>query len=329
MNGPARGIDALLLAPLPSVPARRGLVSKRLADHIHGFLIWMANARARTENTVKAYGEDVRMFVAFCERAGITEAEEVTFHHVEAFGAVLRAHLGQRESSIARRYSALRQFFVYLERADLVTKNPAKLALTMKIPPRRPPDYHTQAERNTILQVLSGRPSMRGRRNYALAGAMYLAGLRERELCQLKVEDVDLDGMQLYIRNSKGGKSRRVPFPSKLRRIFQLWLRMRARLIGADSPWFFLHVWRHHRYNGQPLNPKAIWHMVRNTIEPILGRRTHPHALRHSYVTHIWEESGDLRLDQHLAGHENIKTTAIYTHVTPREERERLDALLK
>ena len=102
MSGPARGIDALLLAPLPSVPARRGLVSKRLADHIHGFLIWMANARARSENTVKAYGEDVRMFVAFCERAGITEAEDVTFHHVEAFGAVLRAHLGQRESLRAR-----------------------------------------------------------------------------------------------------------------------------------------------------------------------------------------------------------------------------------
>ena len=96
-----------------------------------------ATDRARAENTVRGYGENVRMFVAFCEKSGITYVEQVTFHHVEAFGAVLRGHLGQKEASIARRYSALSQFFLNLERHDLVPKNPAKLALTMKMPPRK------------------------------------------------------------------------------------------------------------------------------------------------------------------------------------------------
>jgi integrase/recombinase XerC len=322
---PPKGIEALLLAPTPSVPSTRGLVSKRLADHVHGFLLWMQHARARSENTVKAYGEDVRMFVAFCERSGIEGTEQVTFHMVEAFGAVLRGHLGQKETSIARRYSALRQFFLYLERHDLVAKNPAKLALTMKQPPRKPPEYMTQAERETILEVLRGRESRKGRRNYALFALMFLSGLRSGELVQLTVADVDLAGASLYVRESKGKASRRVPITPRLVRILRLWIEgWRAKSLGADSPYLFLHMWSHHKFNGQPLTTKAIWHLVKLVIEPILGRRLHPHMFRHSYATHIYEESGDLRLPQHLLGHVSIRTTAVYAHVTPRRERERL-----
>jgi site-specific recombinase XerD len=77
------------------------------------------------------------------------------------------------------------------------------------------------------------------------------------------------------------------------------------------------------------LNPKAIWHLVQKKIIPILGRRVTPHSFRHTYCTHLWEESADLRLTQHLAGHVSINTTAIYTHVTPRKEREKLAEYLK
>ena len=330
MTRALRGTEALLLAPLPSVPATRRLMSKRLADHVHGFLLWLEHALARSPSTVRGYGEDVRMFVAFCNRSGLEYVDQVTFHHVEAFGAALRAHLGQQETSINRRYSALRKFFFYLERHDLVGKNPAKLALTMKTPPRKPPEYMTKTERNKILKVLSGRDSRRGRRNYAMFSLMFLAGLRESEVCHLTVADVDREGRALYIRDGKGRKDRRVPIPPKLCRILRGWITTtRTRCFGADSPWLFLHVGPSRRYDGQPLNPKAIWHQVRNQIVPILGRKVSPHTFRHSYITHIYEESGDLRLAQHLAGHENIKTTAIYAHVTPRKERERLAEYLK
>jgi integrase len=68
--------------------------------------------------------------------------------------------------------------------------------------------------------------------------------------------------------------------------------------------------------------------MVRKKIPPILGRNVSPHAFRHSYSTHVYEESGDIRLVQHLVGHDSIRTTQIYTHVTPRKERERLEQYL-
>jgi site-specific recombinase XerD len=327
---PPKGIEALLLAPTPSVPSTRGLMSKRLGDHVHGFLLWMQFARARAENTVRSYGEDLRMFVAFCEKSGRPNAEQIDHNVIEAFGAVLRGHLGQQETTIARRYSCLRMFFLYLERHQVVTHNPAKLALGMKIPPRKPPAFMTQAERETVLDRLRLLRSRRGRRNYALCATMFLAGLRVSEICHLKLEDVDLAGATLYIRDGKGRKDRRVPITPRLVRILQLWIdgrRRESRGGGAESPWVFT---RMHRVDRQgPLHTRAVYNMVRRKIVPIVGRKLSPHAFRHSYATHIWEESGDLRLTQHLVGHENIRTTAIYTHVTPRKERARLAEYLR
>lgn len=321
---PPKGMEALLLAPTPSVPSPRALVSRRLGDHVHGFLLWMRNARARSENTVKAYGEDVRLFVAFCERPGVQYVEQVTLHHVEAFSAVQRGHLGLAETTVARRRSALVQFFVYLERHDLIQKNPARLAIGMKLPPRRPPNYMTREERERILAVLSKRRSPRGRRNYALFALMFLTGLRVSEVCHLTVEDVDLDAAMLYVRNGKGRKDRRVPITPRLIRILRLWLPIRAGLVGAAAPWVFVHMWKHHKYGDRPLHPHAVWAQVQMKIVPLLGRKVSPHSFRHSYITHIWEESDNLRLAQHLAGHESIRTTSAYCHVTPRKEREKL-----
>jgi integrase/recombinase XerC len=331
VKGYARGIEALLAAPLPRVPApHRQPVSKRLADHIPSWLFWMEHARARSVNTVRSYELDARMFVAFCEQIGCPYADQVTFQVVEAFGASLRAALGQKETSIARRYSALRSLFFYLEREGVVTKNPAGLAVRMKLPPRRPPQFMTKPDRELVLRVLSRRESRVGRRNYALIATLYLAGLRESELCWLTLPDVDLEAATVYVRDGKGRKDRRVPITPRLVRILRLWITgWRARSVGADTPWLFLRVTRQHRYAGQPLNPKAIWQIVHDTIVPILGRKVTPHTFRHSYATHVYEESGDLNLVKSLLGHSSINTTAIYAHVTPRKQREKLAEYLK
>ena len=182
----------------------------------------------------------------------------------------------------------------------------------------------TREERERILAVLAGRESRRGRRNYALFALMFLSGLRVSEVCHLRVEDADLESQMLYVRESKGKKDRRVPITPRLVRILRLWLPIRATLIGADSPWLFLHMWSQHKYGMQALNTKAIYNQVRLQIVPILGRKVTPHSFRHSYITHIWEESDNVRLAQHLAGHESVRTTAAYCHVTPRKERKRL-----
>jgi integrase/recombinase XerC len=290
----------------------------------------MEHVRGRSSNTIRAYADDARMFVAFCERVGVPYAEQVTHQVVEGFAGACRVGLGQKETSIARRRHALESLFFYLEREGVVTKNPAKLAMGMKVPPRPPANYMTKAERNKILKILSGRDSWHGRRNYAMFSLMFLSGLRVSDVVHLTVADVDLEGRSLYIRAGKGNKDRRVPITPKLTRILHGWITTtRARCVGADSPWLFLHMMRHHRYHSQPLNPKAINHQVRNQIVPILGRKVTPHTFRHSYATHVYEESSDLNLVKWLLGHESIRTTSIYAHVTPRKQREKLAEYLK
>jgi len=120
-----------------------------------------------------------------------------------------------------------------------------------------------------------------------------------------------------------------VPITPRLVRILHLWIdgkRHESSGGGAESPWVFT---RMHRLARQgPLHTRAVYNMVRKKIVPILGRKISPHAFRHSYGTHIDEESGDIRLAQHLLGHESNRTMQIYTHVTPRKERERLEQYL-
>lgn len=333
MRAGIRGTQALLLAPSPSVPANRAIVSRRLADHVHGFLLWLEHALARSPNTVRGYGEDVRMFVAFCHRAGIEDVEQVTFHHVEAFGASLRAHLGQRETSISRRYSALRKFFLYLERHELVEKNPAALALTMKKPPRKPPDHMTKEERNKIVAALRPRRDLPGRCYYMLTLLLFYSGLRESEIVNLTVEDVHLESghAYLYVREGKGKKDRKVPIPPRLRDALRVYLAQVRPALNppADKPWLVIHCGHRNRTVTNALNTKTIWHFVQRVVVPILGRKVHPHTFRHSYGTHLYQEGADLLLVKHLLGHVSLATTAIYTHVTPRKEREKLAEYLK
>jgi site-specific recombinase XerD len=333
MGAGIRGTQALLLAPAPSVPASRAIVSRRLGDHVHGFLLWLEHALARSPNTVKSYGEDVRMFVAFCDRAGIEYVEQVTFHHVEAFGASLRAHLAQRETSIARRYSALRKFFLYLERHELVVKNPAKLALTMKMPPRKPSDFMTKEERNKILAALRPRRDLPGRCYYMLTVLLFYSGLRESEIVNLRVEDVRLEAGRAYlhVHAAKGQKDRLVPIPPRLRDALRVYLTTVRPALNppADKPWVIIHVGRRNRTVATALNTKTIWHFVQRVIVPILGRKVHPHTFRSSYATHLYEGGADPLLVKHLLGHVSLATTAIYAHVTPRKQREKLAAYLQ
>jgi integrase/recombinase XerC len=213
----------------------------------------------------------------------------------QAFPARGWAGLGQKETSIARRYSALRSQFFYLEREGIVAKNPASLTVRMKLPPRRPPQFMTKPDRELVLRVLSRRDSRVGRCNYALRPRCTSRACGRAscacELCLLKLADVDLEAATVYVRDGKGRKDRRVPVAPRLVRILRLWITgWRARSVGNDAPWLFLRVTRQHQYAGQPLNPKAIYHIVRSTIVPILGRKVTPDTFRHSYATHLYEE---------------------------------------
>jgi integrase/recombinase XerD len=315
---------------MPSSVAVRA--RRPLREHIAPWLFWTEHARGLAPNTILGYGLDAKMFAAFCDQIGIEYAEQVTYHIIEAFGASLKGPLGQQVSSVARRYSALKQLFRFLIREGVVTSNPVEQAIRMKLPPRKPPEHMPIEERERILETLAGRHDLKGRRNYALALFLFYSGLRESEVVNLRVDDVHLDIEHPYlrVRDGKGQKDRTVPIVPRLRDGLRVYLaRVRPAFNApADKPWLFLQCHRN-RLAVAPLHPKALWKMAKEVISPIIKRRVGVHTFRHSYATHIYEASADLNLIKSLLGHSSITTTAIYAHVTPTKQRKKLAEYLK
>jgi integrase/recombinase XerD len=316
-----------------TIPSSVAVRARRpLRDHIPPWLFWTEHARGLAPNTVLGYGLDAKMFAAFCDQIGIIYAEDVTFQVIEAFGASLRGGLGQQASSVARRYSALKQLFRFLIRERVVTSNPVEQAIRMKLPPRKPPEHMLIEERELILAELAGRHDLTGQRNYTVALFLFYSGLRESEVVNLKVDDVHLTPEHAYlrVRDGKGQKDRTVPIVPRLRDGLRVYLaRVRPALNPpADKPWLFIQNGRN-RLAPDAMHPKALWKMAKDVISPILKRRVGVHTFRHSYATHIYEASADLNLIKSLLGHSSITTTAIYAHVTPTKQREKLAEYLK
>jgi site-specific recombinase XerD len=330
-----RGVDALATLPIRRVPAPlAGRARRPLREHIAPWLFWTEHARGLAPNTVLGYGLDAKMFAAFCDQIGIVYAEEVTYQVIEAFGASLKGGLGQQASSVARRYSALKQLFRFLIREGVVATNPVDLAIRMNLPPRKPPEFMTMEERELIFRTLGGRPDLAGQRHYTLSLFLFYSGLREAETVNLKVEDVHLDPPEkayLRVRDGKGMKDRLVPIVPRLREALRVYLATTRPGLNppTEKPWLFIHCRNRGRQSLEPLHPKALWHFVEKIIRPIVKRKVGVHTFRHSYATHVYEGSGDLNLIKSLLGHSSINTTAIYAHVTPTKQREKLAEFLK
>jgi integrase/recombinase XerD len=219
-------------------------------------------------------------------------------------------------------------------REGVVSANPVELAIRMKLPPRKPPEHMTMEERELILTTLGTRCDLAGQRHYTLSLFLFYSGLRAAETVNLKVEDVHLTPAEhayLRVRDGKGSKDRLVPIVPRLRDALAVYLATtRPGLTPpVDKPWLFIHCGHRNRQSAGPLNPKALWHFVKSVIRPIIGRKVGPHTYRHSSATHVYEGSADLNLVKSLLGHSSITTTAIYAHVTPTKQRERLAEYLK
>ena len=131
-------------------------------------------------------------------------------------------------------------------------------------------------------------------------------GLRLAELCDLMIPDVELDAQQLIVTHGKGDKERYVPIPDDLVPVIREW-------IGARTAGHVIT-----RDDGSRMSDVTMyWRIVRLGKRAKIPQRLHPHTLRHTYATRVYEATGDLRIVQELLGHESISTTQIYTHCTP------------
>jgi site-specific recombinase XerD len=145
---------------------------------------------------------------------------------------------------------------------------------------------------------------------------LYATGMRRAELCHLRTEDIDKERMVIRIRQGKGGKDREVPLSLKL--LEQL--RIYYRSLKHKTDWVFPSLQERHR--GEPMTDKAVWHACEFAARRAgIAKHVHPHTLRHSFATHLFDSGAELPVVQTLLGHADPRDTMIYLDVSTRKLR--------
>lgn len=274
------------------------------------FLNHCSIERGLSKNTIAAYRRDLGKFTDFLDVNGVN-LSEVSATHLTNFIAHLRSS-SLSESSLARHVVAIRSLYTFLSK-DQGIVNVAKEMYPPKIPKRLPKALSIE-DIDKLISANSDDPS--GIRNRALIEMLYATGARVSEIIQLNVGDVSRsDGPTVTVKvRGKGGKERLVPLGSFAQHALDQYL-TRVRSNQVKSPQqdaLFLSEKR-----GTRLTRQSAWQIVMKAAERAgLDRDISPHALRHSFATHLLDGGADIRVVQELLGHSSVTTTQIYTLVT-------------
>ncbi|MDP8958746.1 MAG: tyrosine-type recombinase/integrase [Actinomycetota bacterium] len=282
------------VAAIPELPAWA-------EDDVVDYLRRLADERRLSPHSVAAYHRDLAQFLAFCHRAGLQSLEEVDRRLARRYLAHLDTR-GYARRSVGRKAAAVAAFFADAVRRQRLPDNPAA-AVGRPRPPRTLPKALPRHAVEALFESLEGQEPA-DLRDLALLELLYATGLRVSELATLRVDDVSR-GDFLRV-TGKGGRARAVPVGRPAREALERYLQLaRPRLAGpavGDALWV--------GGRGGPLGVRGIRHAVRRRAG------TFPHALRHSFATHLLEGGADLRAVQELLGHVELATTQLYTSVT-------------
>jgi len=298
-------------------------------EHLKAFLEHLRLNENASAHTVRAYDSDLSQFLAFlashlARRVSQLTAADLDHLNARAFLAQLNA-LGQSKATAARKLSAIRAFGRYLRREGVIDGDPAALVGTPKRE-HRIPKHLAVDEMSTLLDAPDTSGPL-GRRDKAIMELFYASGLRLSELCGLDVDDLNLSARVVRVLG-KGRKERIVPFNETAADALRAWLRDREtfRPAGAEIPAHKAGVRRAQprrprepvflNYRGGRLSTRSVDKIVRKYVVQSSTRDgISPHALRHSFATHLLEAGADLRAIQELLGHARLSTTQRYTHV--------------
>jgi len=283
-------------------------VDRSMVGVAAAFLRAAAAERDLSPNTLTAYRSDLEQFGEWAARSKITSIEKIDRTLIRRFVAFL----GQRRlarRSIARKVTALRSMLVWAEGRGLITSNPAADVVVPKLD--RPLPRVLKASEAKLLCELPPDDDPVGLRDRAILEVLYGSGLRVSELCGLDVDDLDMRAGTLLV-TGKGRKQRRVPMSDPERRALQTYLAGSRASLLKDQAGGALFI----NKRGTRINPRSVRALMTKYLSAEGARLVSPHALRHSFATHLLDGGADLRAVQELLGHESLSTTQIYTHVS-------------
>ncbi len=280
--------------------------STDLATDVAAFLAYLTNIRRYSPHTVAGYRRDLALLCDFCHTAQLHSWQQVHQAHIRALAAQSHRR-GLKGKSIQRLLSAIRSFFQFQVKQHRCEHNPAHGVTAPRIPRQLPVTMDT----DQLDQLLSA-PAVDWIeiRDKAMVELFYSSGLRLSELTGLDLADLDLREGLVTV-TGKGNKTRTVPVGRQAIDALKAWLAVRCDQLGdpLDTALFI-------STRGRRVKPRSVQaRLQKMAVDQSLGRRLHPHMLRHSFASHVLESSSDLRAVQEMLGHANIATTQVYTHL--------------
>lgn len=266
--------------------------------------------RQASPNTLRAYDTDLLELASWATRAGIADPAALSYRRLRGFAAELGGR-GLERTSVARKLAATRGLFEHMTRTGTAPANPAELLPNPRTQSRLPRVLARDEVRMLLERIPASKPL--DARDRAMLELAYSSGLRCAELIALDLGAVDFETETVRVRG-KGDKERIVPLGEPAQRAVASYLeRARPALVaGAEERALLVSK------SGRRLSPSDVARRLGRWVEEAaIAGRVSPHALRHSFATHMLEGGADLRSIQELLGHVTISTTQIYTRVEP------------
>jgi len=269
---------------------------------LRSYLEHLSNERRLSRHTLQNYARDI---AALLQLSAATPLKQLAVHDVRRYVAQLHAR-GLDGRTLARMLSAWRGFFNYLARDHGYAQNPC-VGIRSPKAAKRLPHALSPDEATRLMGITAADPL--ALRDKAILELLYSSGLRLSELTGLAQDDVSFRDATVRV-TGKGAKTRIVPVGSFALAALQAWLPARSGLALPGEQALFV------GRDGDALGARAVQARLRQwAIKLGLADKVHPHALRHSFASHLLQSSGDLRAVQEMLGHASISTTQVYTHL--------------
>ena len=271
------------------------------------FLEYLKYQRAYSDYTIKNYEHDISEFLKYLEKEGI-DFKKVEYSDCRFYLIYLNS-LDTKKTTINRKLSSLRSFYKYLANKKIVESNVFALVQTPK-KEKKLPRYFEYNELEELFHTPNSNTPL-GQRDLLILELLYATGIRVGEAVNIKVKDIKTSQRKILILG-KGNKERYVFYGAYCEDILNLYLAEgRRTLLKGDSPYLLLNN------NGKKLTERGVRYILDRIIKKTsLNKKISPHMIRHSFATHLLNEGCDLLSVQKLLGHESIKATQIYTHVS-------------
>jgi len=271
-----------------------------MKNRIKDFEAYLRYEKKYSSKTIDSYIRDLNSFNDFLIRDKIKNVDYKVIRDYLLF--MYNKKYGAR--TISRNLSSLRSFYKYQINKGLIDNNPCALISNPKLE-KKLPNFLSYNEVEDIIESAS-KDSKNGLRNELILELLYSTGMRVSEVVNIKIKDINFSDNQILVLG-KGSKERIVLFGDKLKVLLKEYLDIRV----SDSDYLIVNKY------GKKMTTRSIEEIVKKVVklEGIKNKVT-PHTIRHTFATHMLNHGADLKVVQELLGHENLKTTEIYTHVS-------------